>query len=318
MPLIAHSLYKPARLFRNGHFTTLYVGALQPAVKVAYDHFRLTLPDQDFLEVDYALNSTNRAVILCHGLEGSANSGYIRRAAAHLLAKGYAVFAWNNRSCGTQMNTSVRLYHHGETQDLAAVVGAVLRRGFQSLFLLGFSMGAAQLVNYLGSQPIDPRVKSAVAVSTPVSLKSSVCRMQQGLSRLYLRRFISKLRLKLVEKARQYPQHLREDLMRSIRSFEDLVRHYIVPIYEFESVEDFFEKASPSKHIQHVRTPVLILNALDDPIIGPESYPVNLAKAHAWVYLETPEYGGHCGFPLTRTSTSFSAVRALQFFEKFS
>lgn len=318
MPLIAHSSYQPARLFRNGHFATLYAGALQPSVKVAYNRYCLRVPDQDFLEVDYALNSADRAVVLCHGLEGSAKSSYISRVAAHLLAKGYAVFAWNNRSCGTQMNASVRLYHHGETQDLAAVVADVLKRGFQSLHLLGFSMGAAQIVNYLGSQAIDPRVKSAVAVSTPVSLKSSVYRMGRGLSRLYLRRFISKLRLKVMKKAQQYPQYLNVELARSIRNFEDVVRHYIVPIYGFKNVEDFFEKASPSMHIQHVRTPVLILNALDDPIIGAQSYPVDLAKTHPWVYLETPDYGGHCGFPLPRSSPPFPAVRALQFFEDLS
>lgn len=318
MPLIAHSTYRPSRLFRNGHLATLYAGALQPSVKVAYHRYRLRLPDQDFLAVDYVLNDTDRAVILCHGLEGSAHSGYISRAAAYLLAKGYSVFAWNNRSCGAQMNTSVRLYHHGETQDLAAVVADVFKRGFKSLHLLGFSMGAAQLVNYLGSQTMDSRVKSAVAVSTPVSLQSSVVRMEQGLSRVYLRRFISKLRLKVMKKARQYPEHLNLNLMRSIRNFEDLVRHYIVPVYGFKSVEDFFEKASPSMHIPHIRTPVLILNAWDDPIIGAQSYPVDLARAHPWVYLETPDHGGHCGFPLTRSSPSFSAVRSHQFFKDFS
>jgi len=40
----------------------------------------------------------------------------------------------------------------------------------------------------------------------------------------------------------------------------------------------------------------LILNALDDPFLGDESYPYELAKSNELIFLETPKHGGHIGF----------------------
>lgn len=314
MPLVEKSDYKPPFLCRNGHSSTIYMGALRSFSEPVYKRFRLALLDGDFLLIDYQVKDPSRAVILCHGLEGSSRSEYNNRAAQYFLKQGYSVFAWNNRSCGGAMNPGIRLYHHGETEDLARVVESVLERGFSEIYLLGYSMGGAQILNYFGRHTIDERIKRGVAVSAPISLASSAKRMERGLSKVYLKRFIKKIRLKVMEKAERFPEILSGEDVRHIKNFEGLAQSFIVPVYGFKSLEDFYQKASPQTYISGINTPILVLNAQDDPIIGPKSYPVKTAENHPYLQLEMPDHGGHCGFPIKGESHAYSESRALDFF----
>ncbi len=314
MPLLNKSGYIPSFLCRNGHVSTLYSGTVQRSVVPDYKRIRLTLPDRDFLLIDYRIKSPGKAVILCHGLEGSSRSGYINRAARYFLNYGYSVFAWNNRSCGGAMNPGIRLYHHGETEDLNRVVDAVLQRGFNEVFLLGYSMGGAQLLNYFGRCEIDRRVKGGVAISAPVSLESSAKRMEHGLSKVYRKRFIGKIRSKVLEKAEHFPGVLEKNKVRGIRSFEDLAQSFIVPVYGFRDLDEFYHDASPFARLEDIQTQTLIINAKDDPIIGQGGYPIKVARDHRSLFLEIPKYGGHCGFPIRHKEYGYSEWRALKFF----
>ena len=318
MPLLARSAYNPSFLFRRGHLSTIYMGGVKSFKPPKYNRFQLSLSDGDFLWVDYQLRDKKRAVILCHGLEGSSQSSYNNRAAYFILQEGYSVFAWNNRSCGGEMNNTIRLYHHGETEDLAAVVDDVLERGFKEVYLLGYSMGGAQILNYLGRHKVPTEVRAGVAISAPISLESSAKRMEKGLSKIYLKRFINKIKSKVIIKAREYPDVLNINSVRNIKSFEDLAEHFMVPVYGFKDLKDFYNQASPASSIAQINTPVLLLNALDDPIIGEGGFPFKIAEKHSYLYFEAPEHGGHCGFPVKGLDITFSEIRALSFFEDFS
>ena len=57
----------------------------------------------------------------------------------------------------------------------------------------------AQIMNYLGAREIDSRVKAAVAVSTPIQLKSSAETLKKGFNRVYLKNFTRKISKKLNE-----------------------------------------------------------------------------------------------------------------------
>ncbi len=50
--------------------------------------------------------------------------------------------------------------------------------------------------------------------------------------------------------------------------------------------------------MKFIEIPTLILNALNDPLLGPECYQVSLAKKKAEIILEMPKRGGHTGFVL--------------------
>lgn len=315
MPYFPQSAYRPHVLFRAGHFSTVYSGVLRRTSLPEYKREKLELRDGDFLLLDSIIKNLKQALVLCHGLEGHSRSNYNNSSANYFLENNFSVFAWNNRSCGGEMNRLSKLYHHGEVEDLSVVVDTILDRGFEEVYLLGFSMGGAQIMNYFGRKDIDARVKGGVAVSTPVLLKSSAARMEGGLSKVYLNRFIGRIRKKIIQKAKEFPDLLSSETIQNIKSFEDLAENFIVPIYKYKNLEDFYEKASPAYTMKNVKTPVLILNALDDPIIGEGGFPIDFASSNDYVYLETPKYGGHCGFTIPNTGYSYAEIRALEFFK---
>lgn len=278
---------------------------------------KLDLPDGDFLLIDFRLKNAKKAVILCHGLEGNSKSHYNNTCAAYFLKDDFSVFAWNNRSCGGVMNVLPQLYHHGSFQDLEAVVRSVLNWGFDEIYLIGFSLGGAQILNYLGNREIDAHVRAAMAISTPIELKASQEKISHGFNRFYSNQMIKKLRKKILLKAQKFPG-LDSEEVSTIKTFDDVARVFLVPVYHFRGLDDYFAKASPGAILKNITTPVLILNALDDPIIGKDAYPADLAENSKYVYLETPQHGGHCAFPVPHSYFSYPEIRALKFFEKIS
>lgn len=318
MPYIKESEYRCSRIFKNGNISTIYSGIIKKTRKPKYNRMKLELDDGDFLLIDYELRNTKKVVILCHGLEGNSMSSYNNTAAEYFLENNFSVFAWNDRSCGGEMNLLPKLYHHGSFEDLEAVVKAILSRGFEEVYLLGFSLGGAQILSYFGSREIDLRVKAGVAVSTPIELKSSEEKIDSGFSRIYSRQLVRRLKKKIITKAKQFPALLDIESVNSIKSFGDIAKYFLLPVHKFNGIEDYFKRASPGPKLSDIKTPVLILNALDDPIIGSESFPVELAKENQFVYLETPQHGGHCAFPLPPFYYAYSEKRALKFFRKIN
>lgn len=317
MPYLADSAYKlPSTIFRQGHWSTIYSGAVKRTQIPNYSRYRLILDDGDFLLVDEAVVNTKQAVILCHGLEGNSQSRYNNTCANYFLENDFSVFAWNNRSCGGEMNELPQLYHHGSVEDLEAVINYVLSRGFAEIYLMGFSLGGAQILNYLGQKPVHHNIIAAVSISTPIDLKCSADKLEKGFSRVYLNRFMKRIKAKVTSKAHVFPELINLQEIEGIYNFDDLAKHFLVPVHGFESPEDFYTQASPITHFPYIRTPVLILNAMDDPIIGELGFPVEFAETSEYLYLETPKYGGHCGFLLAQTNYTFSEVRALEFFKE--
>lgn len=315
MPIVEKSSYNPFLLFRNGHVSTIYSGRIKTSKTPDYQREKLELPDGDFLIIDSLPKPVSKkALILCHGLEGDSRRTYNNTCARYFFVKGFSVFAWNNRSCGGEMNRLPKFYHHGTVADLDAVVQNVLNRGYKEVYLVGFSLGAAQILNYFGRFEIDKRVRAGVAVSAPILLKSSAEKLKKGFNRVYLNIFVRKLKVKFTEKARHFPELLDAAKISSIRTFDEVDEYFTAPLHGFSNRQDYYEKASPAYSLNKVQTPVLIINALDDPFLGEESYPYDFATKHPFIYLETPKYGGHCAFPLANSTFAWTDFRAYEFF----
>jgi len=66
--------------------------------------------------------------------------------------------------------------------------------------------------------------------------------------------------------------------------------------------------------LEKIKTPVLILNAQNDPFLSDLRFPVKLAKELGSVYFEFPKQGGHVGFTSSDSSKPyFSEKRAFEF-----
>ncbi|WP_271393696.1 YheT family hydrolase [Aequorivita sinensis] len=316
MPYISNSSYETDFIFQNGHISTIYSGIIRKLESPEYRRKRLFLTDGDFLLLDYVLQTSKKAIILCHGLEGDSKKNYNNACANFFIEQGYSVFAWNNRSCGGEMNLLPNLYHHGSIEDLGAVINYVLAQNIEEVFLVGFSLGGDQILNYLGRKEVSEKIKAAVAISAPFQLKSSAEKIQGGLSKIYLSRFIRKIRGKIQQKSVQFPSLISKEISKNIKSFEDVIDRFIVPVHGgYKDLADYYKKASPAYSTDGINIPVLVINAWDDPILGKEDHPIAMAEQHKYLYLETPHHGGHCAFPLKISKHPYSVVRAFEFFK---
>ncbi|WP_338375553.1 alpha/beta fold hydrolase [uncultured Flavobacterium sp.] len=318
MPYIQDSKYDISIPFwhKNAHFSTIYAAKVKRFSSPNYIREKLELQDGDFLNIDYKIQNNDKAVILCHGLEGNSQRTYINSCSDYFLKQDFSVFAWNNRSCGGEMNRLPRLYHHGTIEDLDEVIQFALTKDIQEIYLIGFSMGGAQVMNYLGRIPeIDSRIKAGVAVSVPVEVKASADSLKKGFNQVYMKNFVNDLTRKLKEKSQQFPELMDWNKIKNINNFDYLDDNFTAPIHGFEDRNDYYFKVSPARSMEKIKKPVLVLNALDDPFLGEGCFPIQLATNHSFIHLETPKYGGHCAYPVKNSIYSYAEIRALEFFK---
>ena len=274
---------------------------------------RLELPDGDFIDLDWHGDDPNRLVIITHGLEGNSDRHYVQRPARLFVENDWSAIAWNCRSCSGEMNRLPRFYHHGDTPDLSAVIDHAVAKGFQTIVLMGLSMGGSMSLKYLGEARERPeQVKGAMTFSVPCSLKDSAVQIKAKGNRLYEKRFLEKLKKKIALKSEVHDE-LDATGLEQIHDFDEFHERYTVPLHGFDSLEDFYVKATCDQFFPDMRYPVLIGNALNDPMLGPDCYPTKIARDSPYVHLEMPALGGHVSFTIPGEDYSWMDYRALEF-----
>jgi predicted alpha/beta-fold hydrolase len=298
VPLIESS-YEPPWFLRNGHAHTVYPAMRRRVSDVTYQRERLELPDGDFIDLDWARVGGARLVVVAHGLEGSSQGGYVRGMVRAFNRRGWDAVAMNFRGCSGEPNRLLRFYHSGVSDDLGLVVQHVSGPGtYAGVGLVGFSLGGNVTLKYVGElrEGAPSWLVGAVAISVPCDLKASARAMSGAAQRPYMARFISDLHLKLKAKQARFPQQLDDTGYSELRTFKDFDDRYTAPIHGFADAEDYWAKSSSRFLMPAIRCRSLLLNALDDPFLAHECFPVELARNHPWLHLETPSRGGHVGF----------------------
>ena len=251
MPILP-SGYVPPLWARQAHVNTIWAAKCR---RVRYPEagqrervrrLRLETPDGDFLDVDEhppvresGAAEARGVVVISHGLEGHSRRRYVRGLAAELVRRGFRVLAWNMRSCSGEPNRTRRLYHMGETDDLARVVSHAETFGLPVL-LAGFSMGGNQICRYLGEARRSPRVCAAAAVSVPCDLPAAAQVMAGPGCRLYMHYFLRTLRAKMREKAARFPDFPSLDGMDDFRTFNEFDERFTAPLHGFADAATYW------------------------------------------------------------------------------
>lgn len=318
MPIIENSGYKRKPFYLiNEHFETIYPSAFRKVKINAYQPERLELTDGDFLDVGWLKNDNTRCVVISHGLEGSIERPYVLGMAKIFSENGWDVIAWNYRSCGNEMNRLKRLYHHGVTDDLEAVINHAVSLGYQSIALIGVSMGGSTTLKYLGEQgtKVPEIVIGGAVFSVPCNLHDSAIQLTFRKNKLYRDRFLRKLIVKVKRKSEQYPE-IDITNIDQIKTFDEFDERYTAPLHGFKSAMDFYTSSTSDQFYDAIRKPVLIVNALNDPMLGEKCYPFQIAERSDYLYLETPKKGGHVGFMTRGSEFTWSEKRALTFINR--
>ena len=237
------------------------------------------------------LGESRGHLVLIHGLEGGANAGYIVSMAHHALTHGLTVHRFHMRTCGGTAHLAQTLYHGGLTSDLLVYVKAL--QGGLPVFLTGFSLGgnvALKLAGELGPRGSD-LLAGVCTVSAAIDLRSSARRIGELDNRIYERRFLKRMRARIVATGR----YADADLVRhgSLYAIDDAVT---APSFGFRNAEHYYETQSSNRVLGAIAVPTLMLQAQDDTFIPFSMYSHPAIAANRWIQLVAPRHGGHVGF----------------------
>jgi len=308
--------YLPPFWLRNGHIHTIFASKFLSVDSVPYERERWNTPDGDFIDVDLLRANNQRVIVLGHGLEGSSDRPYMQSAARYFFDKGWDVVAWNSRSCSGDMNLMPKLYSHGDTDDLDFVIKNLANAGYKEMALVGFSMGGAIVLNWLGrkKEALESSIVAAVAISAPCDIRAASKNLEHGFRKLYGEYFLKKLKEKVKKKATQFPGFLNTEGIDDITTWIEFDERFSAPLNGLANAEEFYDYSSARVRMPSIRIPTLLLNAKDDPILSREDYPTHIINANPVLQGYFPKYGGHVGFLRYPVSGySFAEEVALRF-----
>lgn len=317
MPIIKKSSYKNPPFYQfNGHLQTIIPGIFRKIKNLTYQRERLELVDGDFLDLDWVFKGSKKLLLLSHGLEGASDRQYMRGAAKLFSQNNWDVLAWNCRSCSGEMNRTARLYHHGDIEDIGTVIDHALAKGnYETLVMVGFSMGGAMSLNYLGKNgtSIPSQIKAAISFSTPCDLEEGAEILNRRSNAVYRNRFLKNLKKKITIKEQMFPGLVDLKKLEEIKEWRDFDEHFSAPLNGYKDAADFYYNSSAKNFMENISIPTLLVNALNDPILTPACSPIHLAKTNPNLFIENPKLGGHVGFMTAGEEFAWSEYRALEF-----
>jgi len=242
--------------------------------------------------------------ILSHGLEGSAESGYIQETAEVLYEQGYDVWAWYMRGC-SPIDTGPILYHSGFTHDLKDIVEEAKKLNYRRIHLIGFSAGGNITLKLLGEGM--KGIASAVCFSTPLKLEDVSHHLSKSFYGFYMKRFLKTLKEKIRIKNLKYPESAyNTSKLETCKDFEEFDAYFTAPMHGFSSAHDFYSKSSSYFYLENISSSCLVVNACNDPFLTPSCFPDPLQFPH--IHFQYPLEGGHCGFNLKGKSMASIAL----------
>jgi len=300
--MIIQSQFTPASGLSNSHVQTLLPTFIRNSLKLEGIKQSMELDDGDFLDLVWTEKPIKNKpiVIVFHGLEGSIDSPYARGIMLAIKKQGWTGLLMHFRGCSEHTNRLPRSYHSGETGD-AKILLSWLNTNFPDspLAAVGFSLGGNMLLKLQAELAQSSPFKAVVSVSAPMLLNACADRLNKGFSKIYQRYLLGHLKRKLLDKAgrHNYAQLINLDASRinQLNSFWLFDDRVTAPLHGFTGVEDYYAQSSARQYLNKIKSPSLILQALDDPFMTQDILP-DEAELSSTTQLELSRYGGHVGF----------------------
>ena len=252
------------------------------------------------VEIDRPAGTPRVALMLGHGLVGSARSTYMLGTADKACALGWLVARVTSRNCDDTEDLTAASYHGGLTEDYAAVARHLLEvEGVERLHAAGFSIGGNGILRLAAeSSRGEAPPLASVGVACPcIDFGASADLLDRGFFRRFVqRRFLTGLRRIIRRKHAHDPDSVTVeglDEIRTIRTFDD---RYTAPLSGFDGVEDYYARAGATAVLPEITIPTLIVAADDDPLVPVETLDRAEVLDNPSVHLLRADRGGHVAF----------------------
>lgn len=235
-------------------------------------------------------------VILLHGWEGCADSGYMLSAGATLHERGYDVFRLNFRDHGATHALNEGIFHSCRIDEMVNAVKAIQdRHRAPRTVLAGFSLGgnfALRVAVRAAGAGID--LDRVVAVCPVLRPRNTMQALETGLW-VYRRYFLKRWRRSLAAKSRCFSGLYDFGNLRRLRTLSALTEFLVTRYSGFPDLDTYLEGyAITGRALEGLDIPTRIIAAEDDPVI-PARDLADLARSSALSVSLFP-HGGHCGF----------------------
>ncbi len=253
--------------------------------------------------------------ILIHGLTGSQDSRYMFSMARLLLDRGRRVLRLNLRGAGPSRAICGQHYFAGRSQDFRCLLSILPKElTADGIVAVGYSLGGAMLLKYLGEEGMRAPLVAAATVSAPIDLAVTCRYMMRPRNRFYHRYILDQMKLEATAEGAVVSATERAAILGS-RTVWDYDEVFIAPRYGFDSAEDYYDRCRPTRFMESIGIPTLVLAALDDPWVPGAVY-----RAYDWAQNTsfTPvltEHGGHVGFHGVGSRQPWSDLMVARFFD---
>ena len=286
---------------------------LAPAIRREY---RI---DQHTTVVSYEHQPTIPArgqIIFLHGLEGSADAGYIRSFTVAALQCGFAAHRMNLRTCGKTEALCRTMYHSGLTSDTVHVIKQIRGRTKSPVFLVGFSLGGNVALKLTGELGRNDLLAGTVAVSPPIDLAACVKAIDRPSNTVYARRFLERLRSRIRRKIALSPGSYSAEFLDAVQSIWEFDNRFTAPLFGFGRASNYYATQSAINYASQIRTPTLVIAAQDDPLVPFEIFTHQAIEQNEAIELLAPKYGGHIGFLSRRPPRFWVDLNAMNWIER--
>lgn len=235
-------------------------------------------------------------IVFLHGLEGSAEAGYVKSFSHLALERGFGVHRLNLRTCGGTEELCETMYHSGLTSDTHAVLETVKNRWHQPVFLVGFSLGGNVALKLAGELGETRLVTGVCVVSPPIDLAACVRVIDKPSNILYARRFLDRLRKRIERKGRSAPHLYSSDGLHTVKTIWQFDDRFTAPLFGFGDAANYYATQSASNFLNAIRVPTLVITAEDDPLVPFEIFRHPAFGHNPAIHLVATKHGGHLGF----------------------
>ena len=285
---------------------------------IRYERELFKMKDGGTIAIDWVdeiphpgLKSKKPIVAIMPGLSSDNDVVYVLNLLISAKQAGLRPVVINYRGASKVELTNATLYCAGSVNDLRQPLeyihakycgghgdgsGEIARGEGTDLFLVGNSMGANIVANYLGEEGAKCFVKAAVCVQPPMKMWECGENIEKRLFGFY--NYV--LGRSLKDKMERWAPNIREaylanhgiDLQKTLRRTRHLIdidTHMTSKAFGYGDLKTYYDKASCIHRIPSIKTPTFFLMARDDPIIGEKAICMATCTGNPYVLLGTTQ-----------------------------